>query len=188
MGKLVVNTGSMFSGKSTELQRQGERHLLASHKVQFIKPNIDNRYGDNEIVSHKGVRVNAQPVSIDDDIKFYISEYTQVVLIDEIQFFNNRIVEDIRALLMYGITVYCSGLDMDYLGQPFEVVASLMCMADEVNKFHAVCSHCGTDAVYSAKYDIHASQRFELGEKDKYIPLCRKCYYKFMGWKTKGRG
>lgn len=180
INKLIINTGSMFSGKSTELQRQGERHLLAGHKVIFLKPDLDNRYGANEIVNHKGVRVTAQSIPVDDDIRTYISDDIQIVLIDEVQFFDGRIFNDIWDLLEQGKTIYCSGLDMDFRGQPFEVIANLMCLADEVNKFHAVCSHCGADAVYSAKLESDSTQRVELGEKDKYKPLCRNCYYEFM--------
>lgn len=180
MCKLITNVGSMFSGKSTELQRQGERHILAGHEVVYIKPDIDDRYGEEYISTHKGVRVQATPVPIDGDIREYISEKTKVILIDEVQFFDGRIVNDIWTLLEKGVHVYTSGLDMDWRGQPFETVQGLMAIADEVHKFHAVCSHCGADAVHSAKLESNNTQRVELGEKDKYIPLCRKCYFKFM--------
>jgi len=178
--KLILNVGSMFSGKSTELQRQGERHILAGHDVIFLKPDLDTRYGDNEIVNHKGVRVVAKSIPIDDDIRNYIPQEKQVILIDEVQFFDTGIILDIARLLESGKMVYCSGLNLDYLGAPFEIVANLMAMADTVNNFHAVCSHCGEDAVFSAKLEANSTQRLELGEKDKYIPLCRECYYKFM--------
>lgn len=178
--KLIVNTGSMFSGKSTELQRQGERHIIAGHDVIFLKPDLDTRYGKNVIVNHKGDKVVAKPIPIDDNIRNYISPEKQVVLIDEVQFFDTGIILDIARLLEQGKAVYCSGLDMDFMGEPFEVVANLMAMADEVNKFHAVCSSCGEDAVFSAKLNSDSSQRVELGEKDKYKPLCRECYCKFM--------
>lgn len=177
--KLVVNTGSMFSGKSTELQRQGERHIIAGHNVIYVKPEMDTRYSESAIVNHKGEKVVALPVPTY-DIACYIPEDKQVILIDEVQFFNTCVVEDIKNFLKAGKTVYCSGLDMDFKGEPFEVVANLMAIADEVNKFHAVCSHCGVDAVFSAKLESNSTQRVELGEKDKYIPLCRDCYYKFM--------
>lgn len=174
--KLVVNCGGMFSGKSTELIRQGERHMLAGHKVVFIKPQFDDRYSEDEIVNHKGQKVKALSITSNDNILLMEDVMSaDVVLIDEVQFLSNIVIK-IECLLKQGKAIYCSGLDMDYLGKPFETVASLMALADEVNKFHAVCAHCGEDAVFSKKLS-DSTNRFDLGEKDKYIPLCRKCYH-----------
>lgn len=176
--KLVVNCGGMFSGKSTELMRQGERHMLAGHKVVFLKPQFDDRYSEDEIVNHKGQKVKAIGITPEDNILLMEDIQTaDVILIDEVQFIDNIVIK-IECLLKQGKAIYCSGLDMDFLGKPFEIVANLMAMADEVNKFHAVCAHCGEDAVYSKKLS-DSTTRIELGEKDKYIPLCRNCYYKY---------
>lgn len=184
MSKLVVNVGGMFSGKSTELLRQGERHMRAGHNVVFIKPKTDNRYSDTEIVTHNGQSVMANIADPAESILKYAEEGTDVVLIDEVQFFTKRIIPSIWCLLDRGISVYCSGLDMDFLGDGFETVNELMAIADEVNKLHAVCKHCGEDAVMSAKKNFHdfsqAHERVELGSDDLYIPLCRQCYIKFM--------
>lgn len=177
--KLIVNTGSMFSGKSSELIRQGERHVIRGDKVVYIKPDIDNRYGESVICTHKGNSVQAHSVAVDEDVRTYIDKHTQVVLIDEVQFFNERIIDDVWNLLKEGKIIYVSGLDMDYLGQPFNVVQGLMAIADEVNKFHAVCLHCGDDGVHSARLS-GSSNVIEIGEKDKYIPLCRSCYFDFV--------
>lgn len=177
--KLVVNTGSMFSGKSSELIRLGERHIIRGDKVVYIKPDIDQRYGASVICTHKGNSVEAHSIAIDDDIRDYIDEDVNVILIDEVQFFDGRIVNDIWTLLEQDKTVYVSGLDMDYLGQPFPVVQDLMAIADDVRKYHAVCQHCGDDAVHSARLS-GTGAIVEIGEKDKYIPLCRKCYFRFV--------
>lgn len=178
--RLIINCGSMFSGKSTELIRQGERHLIAEHKVVFIKPSLDTRYSKNEIVTHKGQKVES--LNIKDALTFLTLDEVleaEVVFIDEVQFIEN-VVEGIQELLALGKVVYCSGLDMDYLGVPFQSVALLMAMAEEVNKFHAVCMNCGEDALFSHKLE-HNDVRIELGEKDKYTPLCRNCYFKIKG-------
>lgn len=183
MAKLVVNVGGMFSGKSTELIRQGERHLLAGHKVVFIKPATDKRYSDTKIVTHTGANVEATVVDVNKSFLFDVKG-TDVVLIDEVQFFTKRIIPTIWCLLDKGIDVYCSGLDMDYLGDGFETVKELMAIADTVNKLHAVCKHCGEDAVHTAKKNFHEiggdQERIELGSDDLYIPLCRDCYIEFM--------
>lgn len=174
--KLTINCGSMFSGKSSELLRQGERHMLAGHKVTFIKPTIDNRYSEDKIVNHKGQSIEA--ISVKQSIEILQENIVKndVILIDEVQFFDNYLIKVISDLLKQNKTIYCSGLDMDFEGTPFEITSQLMAMADEVNKFRAVCDSCGEDANFSYKLTDSKSQ-IELGEKDKYIPLCRKCYY-----------
>jgi thymidine kinase len=188
--KLVVNVGGMFSGKSSELQRQGKRHMLRGHKVVFLKPKIDTRYAVDKIVTHDGDEVEA--VNIETSGHFYgagvVPKDTEVVLIDEVQFFGNGLITNIEILLKLGIRVYCSGLDLDFEGRPFGITPLLMALADEVNKLHAVCDKCGNDAwVTPRKTD--EKQTVKLGEKDAYYPLCRTCYYEkqydgFWGFKN----
>lgn len=179
--KLEVNVGGMFSGKSTELLRQGQRHSLAGHKVIFVKPAMDNRYSDEEIVTHDGKKVNSLTIYSDGRILPF-SQWKQladadVILIDEIQFFDYEFVTDIEYFLEEGKVVYCSGLDMDYQGKPFSITAYLMAVADKVNKFHAVCADCGDEGYVTAKTS-DSKYRIELGSQDIYKPVCRKCYKK----------
>ena len=179
--KLTINCGSMFSGKSTELIRQGERHLLAGHSVVFIKPKIDTRYSEDKIVNHKGIYINA--IAIKNPIKLITDKAirrNEVILIDEVQFFDQTIVRVILYLLKKGYVIYCSGLDMDFKGEPFNIVAQLMAMADEVNKFRAVCEKCGEDANFSYR-KTKSNSLIALGGKDEYMPLCRKCFYEMEG-------
>lgn len=181
MAKLIVNVGGMFSGKTTELQRQGERHILAGHRVVFIKPDMDNRYSEDEIVNHKMKKVKAMAIPTNSDLKEYLNPAeVDVVLIDEVQFFSNKTLTGIWWLMLNGVTVYCSGLDMDFLTDGFRTTEKLMSMADEVHKFHAVCEECGADAVHTAKRNLESTDIIELGAKETYIPLCRKCYIKYM--------
>lgn len=181
--KLVVNVGGMFSGKSSELQRQGQRHILRGHKVFFVKPRIDNRYSSDEIVTHDGRKVEA--FNVDTDGRFYnqIPVGTDVILIDEVQFFEETLLEQIDYLLTSGYRVYCSGLDLDFEGNPFGITPLLMAKADEVNKLHAVCDKCGNDAWVTPRKNNN-KETIQLGEKDEYFPLCRKCFYehKFDGF------
>ncbi|OMI07682.1 thymidine kinase [Bacillus paralicheniformis] len=182
--KLVVNVGGMFSGKSSELQRQGQRHILRGHKVLFLKPRIDNRYSEDEIVTHDGRRVKAVNVDVaGDDFLDIVSKDVDVVLIDEVQFFEDKLISLIDNLLVNGIRVYCSGLDLDFDGKPFGITPLLMAKADEVKKLHAVCDRCGEDAWVTPRKNDN-KETIQLGEKDEYFPLCRKCYYehKFDGF------
>lgn len=179
--KLVVNAGGMFASKSTALIAQGRRHLLAGHDVVFIKPDIDNRYSENEIVTHDGQRVEAMKIDKDSGFTFHEMlrlSTADVILIDEVQFFGSWIIKTIKDLLSKGKVVYVSGLDMDYKGEPFQVTMYLMGIAHEVIKYHAVCSDCGDDAYVTAKTS-GSNNRIEIGSKDMYKPVCITCYKKY---------
>lgn len=181
MQKLIVNVGGMFSGKTTALLQQGERYLLAKKKVVYVKPQLDNRYSEDCIVTHKGQSVDAinMPVT---GLAWTLIAY-DVILIDEVQFFNKEVVRDIEDFLELGKTIIVSGLDMDFEGNGFEVTMQLMARADKIIKHKAVCEECGEDATFS--YRTNKSKEVVLlGEKDFYVPLCRKCFYK----KSKGSG
>ena len=178
VGKLVVNVGGMFSGKSTELLRQGERHTLAGNSVIYIKPSLDTRYSNSEIVTHRGNKVRA--ITVAGDLFSVMDKLTtDVVLIDEAQFFAYSVVADIMQLVSRGVQVYVSGLDMDFTGKGFGVIKELMARADEVKKFHAVCEGCGKDAVFTGKrVEQGTTETVQLGAKELYTPLCRECYRK----------
>ena len=176
--KLTVNVGGMFSGKSTELQRQGKRHMMAGHKVVFLKPAYDNRYSDDKIITHDGQYVEA--INVTNTITNKASVDADVILIDEAQFLPYEILNEIRWMLREGKIIYVSGLDMDYTGRGFLIMEGLMTMADHVQKFKAVCEECGDDATFTGKR-VNNGTRHELGSKDLYIPLCRKCYYSYNG-------
>lgn len=172
---LTVITGGMFAEKSTELLRRGKRLQRAGKSVLYVKPKLDTRYSDTEIVTHDGNKVEA--ITIDENKPFLLlmrkySKY-DVILIDEVQFFHPEIVPVTDYLANEGKSVIVAGLDMDYQGTPFKSVAYLMAMAEEVLKLKAVCASCGADAWVSHKEDNN--QRIQLGT-DEYKPLCRKCY------------
>lgn len=185
MSILTVNTGSMFSGKSTLLISQGEKHVKAGQRVLFIKPSFDDRYAENEVVTHDGIKVPAINVDAEKGLVDVINpREVDVVLIDEAQFFNKRLCNSIWWLLSKGIRVYVSGLDLNYLGDGFETMNEIMAMADKVNKLKAVCETCGADAVITGKRNFQGNfsdtSIVKLGAKETYMPLCRKCYFKYM--------
>lgn len=180
MSRLVVNVGGMFSGKTTELQRQGERHILADNRVLYIKPSTDTRYSEEFITNHKGISVKAltiEPLDLYNHIEELLSY--NVILFDEVQFFQPNLYTVVDLLLHAGITVYASGLDLDFMGRGFETTEKLMSIADEVHKFHAVCECCGADAQFTGRKKGLKNKGKELiGGKDIYKPLCRYCYMK----------
>ncbi len=175
-GWIELICGSMFSGKTEELIRRLKRVEFAQQKLILFKPNIDNRYSESEVVSHKGSSLKARVVNNSKDIlKIWTNE--KVVAIDEIQFFDSDIVEVCNELAQNGVRVILAGLDMDYLGKPFGPIASLLCIAEYVTKVHAICVSCGNLAHYSHRITADTGQVL-VGATEKYEPLCRSCYNK----------
>jgi thymidine kinase len=136
----------MFSGKTEELIRRVRRAQIAKQKVQVFKPAIDNRYGIEKITSHNGLYVEARPVSSAQDIPDLVETDTQVVAVDEVQFFDWQIANVCRDLADRGVRVILAGLDMDFRGEPFGPMPLLMAEAEDVAKLHAICVVCGATA------------------------------------------
>lgn len=175
-GWIEVVCGSMFSGKTEELIRRIKRAQFAKQHIELFKPALDNRYAEMEIVSHDASALPTTPVHNASEILLYVSMDTvEVVGIDEIQFFDEGIVEVCNKLANNGIRVIVAGLDMDFQGKPFGPMPKLMAIAEYVSKMHAICTHCGDLATFSHRFVQNEKQVF-LGEKDAYEPLCRTCY------------
>lgn len=174
---LTVICGGMFAEKSTELQRRGKRLERAGKKVLYVKPDFDNRYSEDEIVTHDGARVKAVNVNTENPYELLdLAVGYDVICIDEVQFFSFSIVTVINGLLLRGQKVIAAGLDLDYKGEPFLNTTTLMGYAEDVVKLHAVCSQCGADSWVTAKHeDADSGERIQLGT-DEYYPLCRKCF------------
>jgi len=173
-GWIEVICGSMFSGKTEELIRRLNRARIANQSILIFKPLKDVRYNKNNVVSHDSNELESIPVTNSEDIYEYISN-TNVVGIDEAQFFDMNLVEVCQKLAMKGTRVIAAGLDMDYLGQPFGPVPGLLAVAEYITKVHAICPHCGSLATHSYRLSSETEQ-VVVGEKDKYEPRCRVCY------------
>lgn len=143
-GWLELICGSMFSGKSEELIRRVKRATYAKQEVRVFKPVIDNRYSEDAVVSHNGTSMTSYAISSAADIWDHISESTDVIAVDEVQFFDHDIVAVLSSLADKGYRVIAAGLDMDFRGEPFGVVPDIMAIAETVTKLQAVCSVCGS--------------------------------------------
>lgn len=175
-GWIEVICGSMFSGKTEELLRRIRRAKFANQEIELFKPAIDVRYDELQVVSHDETSMVSTPVHNSSEILLYVNmESVQVVGIDEVQFFDDGIVEVCNKLANCGIRVIVAGLDMDYLGNPFEPIPHLMAIAEYVTKVHAICTRCGDLAQYSHRLVLNDKQVM-LGEKESYEPLCRHCF------------
>lgn len=173
-GRVEVICGSMFSGKTEELIRRMKRAKFAHQKVEIFKPAIDIRYSDEEVVSHEGNSILSTPVDSSASILLMGGE-SDVVGIDEAQFFDEHIVEVCNTLANQGIRVIVAGLDLDFKGVPFGPMPQLLAIADEVTKVHAICVRCGALAYVSHRL-VQVEKQVLLGEKQEYEPLCRVCY------------
>lgn len=174
-GWIEVIVGSMFSGKSEELIRRLNRARIARQKVQVFKPIIDARYSIEQIASHSGQKHDSKPVSSSAELLQAVDAETQVVGIDEGQFFDAGLVEVANKLAADGKRVIVAGLDQDYTGKPFEPMPQLLCVAEFITKTHAICVKCGSTANYSQR-TVESEARVEVGAADKYEARCRKCF------------
>lgn len=174
-GWIEVIVGSMFSGKSEELIRRLNRARIARQKVQVFKPKIDARYSVEEIASHSGLKHLSKPVTTSAELMAGIEPETQVVGIDEGQFFDAGLVDAVNHLACSGKRVIIAGLDQDYTGKPFDPMPQLLSIAEFITKTHAICVKCGATANYSQR-TVDSDARVEVGAADKYEARCRKCF------------
>ncbi len=172
-GWVEVVVGSMFSGKTEELIRRIRRAQFARQKVQVFKPKIDDRYHATRVTSHDQTSIEAHIINSPQEIWDKLSDRTQVVAIDEGQFFNHELVQVVQDLADRGFRVIIAGLDTDWKGQPFEPMPTLMAIAENVLKQHAVCVVCGGQASRTQKTAGGDSQ-IEVGASEAYEARCRE--------------
>ena len=175
-GRIEVVCGSMFSGKTEELIRRMRRAQFAHQKVEIFKPGIDVRYSDDDVVSHEGNSIPSTPVDSSQSILLLASD-SDVIGIDEAQFFDDGIVDVCNQLANNGVRVIVAGLDLDFKGVPFGPMPKLLSIAGDVLKFHAICVRCGSLAYVSHRI-VAGDRQVMLGEMKEYEPLCRECYKK----------
>jgi thymidine kinase len=166
----------MFSGKTEELIRRLRRAQIANLRVGIFKPQSDDRYHRENIVSHDENSIPSLPVSNAKDILEQVST-VDVVGIDEAQFFDEELPLVCNTLALQGTRVIVAGLDMDFLMKPFGQMPVLLSMAEYITKLHAICMQCGNIANYSYRKTGNAAL-FLIGDKDLYEPRCRSCYEK----------
>jgi thymidine kinase len=174
-GWIEVISGPMFSGKSEELIRRVTRYHLARVPTQTFKPELDTRYAETRVVSHSNLSVDAEPVTDSAHLLASVNDRTIVVGIDEAQFFDIGLVEVATMLADAGKRVIVAGLDLDYLGRPFEPVPSLMLHAEYLTKSLAVCHRCGGPGLFTQRV-VDSDELVVLGATDAYEARCRRCY------------
>jgi thymidine kinase len=181
LGKITVICGSMFAGKSEELIRLARRSLYAKKKVQVFKPSIDNRYDESMVVTHMGVRHEAMPVRSVAEMAQLTQPETEVICVEEAQFFDASIADYAVKLADKGKEVILAGLDQDFRRKPFGPMPYLMCVADEVIKLRAICMKCGAPASHTYRQIEGKPARDDdpivlIGATEAYESRCRNCY------------
>jgi len=173
-GWIEVICGSMFSGKTEELIRRIRRAEIAKMNTIIFKPNLDNRYSSNHIVSHNQSKMESILV---EDINEILENSTEmdVIGIDEAQFFSNELIPVCKKLAKDNKRVVVAGLDTDFKGIPFGPMPALMCESDFLDKLRAICVKCGNPASFSQRITKDSKQVL-IGETDVYEARCRNCF------------
>jgi thymidine kinase len=174
-GWIEVIVGSMFSGKSEELIRRLRRAQIAKQRVQIFKPKFDSRFGEDEIVSHSAMRMSSGNVASSEELLKEVDDDTEVVGIDEGQFFDAELPAVCDTLASRGTRVIVAGLDQDYLGKPFEPMPQLLAIAEYITKTLAICMVCGNPANHTQRL-VANSDRLLLGAQGMYEARCRACF------------
>lgn len=179
-GWIEVITGSMFSGKSEELIRRLRRAQIARQKVQIFKPAVDDRYGDDHIISHSAMRIPSETVRSSAELLSRVHPDTEVVGIDEGQFFDLELPAVCNTLADRGKRVIVAGLDQDYLGRPFEPMPHLLAIAEYITKTLAICVVCGAPANHTQRL-VASRERVLVGAQGMYEARCRRCFDPHLG-------
>ena len=174
-GWIEVITGSMFSGKSEELIRRLRRAQIARQKVQIFKPTIDDRFAESHIISHSEMRIPSENLASSRELLNRVLPETEVVGIDEGQFFDADLPAVCSALADQGKRVIVAGLDQDYLGKPFEPMPQLLAIAEYITKTLAICMVCGNPANHTQRL-VASEDRVLLGTQGTYEARCRRCF------------
>jgi thymidine kinase len=170
----------MFSGKSEELIRRLRRAEIAGQRALIVKPDLDNRYDVGHVVSHAGARMRAVTAATSGDVLRLAQGY-DAVGIDEVQFFEEGIVEAIDGLVRGGARVVAAGLAQDFRGLPFGAMPTLLCVAEFVDKLEAVCHRCGgpatmTQRLVGGEPAPFGGATIQVGALDSYEARCRACF------------
>ncbi len=175
LGWIEAICGPMFSGKSEELMRRLRRAKIARKRVQVFKPVLDDRYSNDEIVSHADIRMKSEVITGAPDILAQLDWRTEVVGIDEANFFGPELVGVANQLADSGKQVIVAGLDTDYMGRPFPPMPDLLTLAESITKTLAICMRCGNPAKHTQRL-VESDELIVVGATGMYEARCRRCF------------
>lgn len=180
-GWIEVISGNMYAGKTEELLRRIRRIEYAKKTILVFKPKLDNRYSDNEVVSHNNERIKSINISCPKDILKYVDPLPYAIAIDEVQFLNRDVIDICDELADKGVRVILAGLDRDFRGEPFGIMPELLARAEYVTKLRAICQVCGapatrTQRIINGKPAKYSDPIVLVGAKEQYEARCRHCH------------
>ncbi len=180
-GWIEVICGSMFSGKSEELIRRVHRVQIARKKVQVFKPTVDSRFAVQYIYSHNGSKIEAINIGKPKELLIKLDPDTEVIAIDEAQFYSDDIISICQKLADQGKRVIIAGLDQDFRGEPFGPTPKLLAIAEYIDKLQAICMVCGnpasrTQRLVNGEPAKYSDPTILIGAKESYEARCRKCH------------
>ena len=180
-GWVEVITGPMFAGKTEELIRRVKRMDYAKKNYIIFKPVIDNRYSVDEVVSHSKKKASAINIQHGSEIKRHLKKNTQAIVIDEVQFFDESLIDYVQGFADDGYRVICAGLDTDFKAEPFVVTSKLLGIAEDVTKLNAICMKCGglatrTQRIIDGLPAYYDDPVILVGANDSYEARCRSCH------------
>jgi thymidine kinase len=175
LGWIEVICGPMFSGKSEELIRRLRRAKIARKRVQVFKPELDNRYSKEEIVSHGDARMKSEVVTSASEILSRLDWRTQVIGIDEANFMGVEVIDIAQQLADTGKQVLIAGLDTDFMGRPFAPIPDLLALAESITKTLAICMRCGNPAKHTQRL-VESEALIVVGAAGMYEARCRRCF------------
>lgn len=193
-GWIEVITGPMFAGKTEELLRRIKRLEYAKKNILVFKPRIDNRFADDEVVSHNNNRTKSYTIASIHEVFDYLTPETEVIAIDEVQFLEAETPKILDTLADRGKRIIVSGLDTDFRGEPFNFMPQLLAYAEHVTKLTAVCVRCSAPATQTQRMVNGKPARYHdpivlIGASESYEARCRHChkvYRKPNPYKDKG--
>ena len=175
LGWIEAICGPMFSGKSEELMRRLRRSMIARKRVQVFKPILDDRYSSDEIVSHADRRMRSEAVRSSAEIFSRLDWRSEVVGVDEANFFGQELVSLATQLADSGKQVIIAGLDTDYRGRPFPPMPDLLTLAESITKTLAICVRCGNPAKHTQRL-VESDDLIVVGAAGVYEARCRRCF------------
>jgi len=155
--------------------RRLRRAMIARKRVQVFKPILDDRYSIDEIVSHADRRMPSEAVERSNEILARLDWRTEVVGIDEANFFGQDLVGVATQLADSGKQVIVAGLDTDYMGRPFPPMPDLLTLAESITKTLAICMRCGNPAKHTQRL-VESSELIVVGAEGSYEARCRRCF------------
>lgn len=183
MAKLYFRHGTVGSAKTLNMLAVAHNYRQQGKEVLLLKPELDVRFGKDQIKSRAGLEMSADVLIRDDtDLSLLDFEGVDCILVDEVQFMSPSIIEQLRAIsIEKGIPVLCYGLRTDFRSHLFEGTKRLMELADSIEEIKATCHFCNRKSIMNLKHvngeAVVDGPTIQMGAEETFLPACYNCYH-----------